>query len=194
VLASFVIKIEYRRALQQNVIPASRPPAFPSFRPAKKLSISRFSAAFLPGSGKYLENDVTYSKQTTATFLPGATTAPHGLRQGTASAAPNASHPRSSIPNAPSNRELSTIQCRDNSRRRGVCANHSPLVTSHRPFLTGSAPQTESDVTHSKQTLEKILTGARTAIKEFGFSPNFDAESFAPAAKSLTQSRPYGRS
>jgi hypothetical protein len=34
-------------------------------------------------------------------------------------------------------------------------------------FLTGSAPQTEFDVTYSKQTLEKILPGARTAIRLF---------------------------
>jgi hypothetical protein len=30
---------------------------------------------FLPGSAKKVESDVTYSKQTTAPFLPGATTA-----------------------------------------------------------------------------------------------------------------------
>ena len=33
-----------------------------------------------------------------------------------------------------------------------------------RPFLTGSDSQTEFGVTHSKQTTEKFLTGARTAI------------------------------
>jgi len=32
------------------------------------------------------------------------------------------------------------------------------------PFLTGSARQTEVDVTLSKQTTGKFLTGARTAI------------------------------
>jgi hypothetical protein len=31
--------------------------------------------AFLPGTAQYVESDVTYSKQTTGTFLPGATTA-----------------------------------------------------------------------------------------------------------------------
>ena len=36
-----------------------------------------------------------------------------------------------------------------------------------RPFLTGSAPQTEFDVTRSKQTPENFLTGSRTAIKLF---------------------------
>jgi Zn-dependent protease with chaperone function len=38
-----------------------------------------------------------------------------------------------------------------------------------RPFLTGSGSQTELAVTHSKQTTEKFLTGARTAIKELRF-------------------------
>src|ERR1700734_4334714 len=33
------------------------------------------------------------------------------------------------------------------------------------PFLTGSWSQTEFAVTHSKQTTEKFLTGARTHIK-----------------------------
>ena len=36
---------------------------------------SRPPAAFLPGSAQYVECDVTPTKQTTATFLPGATTA-----------------------------------------------------------------------------------------------------------------------
>ena len=36
-----------------------------------------------------------------------------------------------------------------------------------RPFLTGSAPQTEFDVTPTKQKTEKILTGARTHISDF---------------------------
>ena len=36
-----------------------------------------------------------------------------------------------------------------------------------RPFLTGSGSQTEFDVTHSKQTTEKFLTGARMHIKDF---------------------------
>jgi len=39
----------------------------------KTPTFSDFSA-FLPGSAKYIENDVTYSKQTTGEFLPGATT------------------------------------------------------------------------------------------------------------------------
>jgi hypothetical protein len=39
------------------------------------------------------------------------------------------------------------------------------------PFLTGSAPQTEFDVTHSKQTTGKFLTGARMHIRILKFWP-----------------------
>jgi hypothetical protein len=50
-----------------------------------------------------------------------------------------------------------------------------PVVTSKcasgRPLLTESAPQSEFRVTHSKQTTEKFLTGARTHIRIFNFSP-----------------------
>jgi hypothetical protein len=46
-------------------------------------NIHHCSLAFLPGSDSYIELAVTHSKQTTAPFLPGARTAPHGFRQGT---------------------------------------------------------------------------------------------------------------
>jgi hypothetical protein len=42
-----------------------------------------------------------------------------------------------------------------------------------RPFLTGSAPQTEFDVTLSKQTTEKFLTGARTPFRRHQISQDF---------------------
>src|SRR5580704_6375781 len=45
-----------------------------------------------------------------------------------------------------------------------------------RPFLTGSAPQTEIDVTQSKQTTENFLTGARTPFKRSPNRPNFSPE------------------
>jgi hypothetical protein len=45
-----------------------------------------------------------------------------------------------------------------------------------RPFLTGSAPQTELAVTHSKQTTGQFLTGARTHIKEFANPHSSDPE------------------
>jgi hypothetical protein len=72
VLASLVIKIEYHRALHQDSVGIPRQYTTPSFPPAKKLSISSFSAAFLPGSAQYVEMAVTHSKQTIATFLPGS--------------------------------------------------------------------------------------------------------------------------
>src|SRR3984957_4710308 len=54
-------------------------------------------------------------------------------------------------------------------------AKIEPVVTSKctsgRPLLIDSAPQTEFSVTHSKQTTEKFLTGARTHISIFNFSP-----------------------
>jgi len=57
--------------------------------------------------------------------------------------------------------------------RRPNPANIDPVVTSKctsgRPLLTGTAPQTEFSVTHSKQTTEKFLTGARTHIRIFSF-------------------------
>jgi hypothetical protein len=40
------------------------------------------------------------------------------------------------------------------------------ILISFPAFLTGSGPQTEIDVTCSKQTTEKFLTGARMHIKE----------------------------
>jgi hypothetical protein len=43
-------------------------------------------------------------------------------------------------------------------------------------FLTGSGSQTEFDVTHSKQTTEKFLTGARMHIRNFNFSHDSAAQ------------------
>src|ERR1700722_16136805 len=54
-------------------------------------------------------------------------------------------------------------------------AKIEPVVTSKctsgRPLLIDSALQTEFRATHSKQTTEKFLTGARTHISVFNFSP-----------------------
>jgi hypothetical protein len=47
-----------------------------------------------------------------------------------------------------------------------------------RPFLTGSASQTEIDVTHSKQRTAPFLTGARTAIKLLSNWPKFSPDFF----------------
>ena len=56
---------EIRQVSTQNLAPAN-------LRETPKFSNS---SAFLPGSAQNVENDVTYSKQRTGNFLPGATTA-----------------------------------------------------------------------------------------------------------------------
>jgi hypothetical protein len=47
---------------------------------------------------------------------------------------------------------------------------HGPRMADRGSRLTGSALQTEFDVTHRKQTTEKFLTGARTHISETHFA------------------------
>src|ERR1700689_4820786 len=71
-LASVVIKIEYRRALQQGLAPPPCQALIINSRAGAEPSISSLSAAFLPGSARYVEIAVTHSKQTIATFLPGS--------------------------------------------------------------------------------------------------------------------------
>ena len=86
-----MIKIEYGRALHRgskepsrsgcpSCLPASAMAPISRFPAIKKPSISSFADVFLPGSAQYVESDVTHSKQTTATFLPGATTPQFGSR------------------------------------------------------------------------------------------------------------------
>jgi hypothetical protein len=58
---------EIRQVSTQNLAPES----------LRKTPRFSDSCAFLPGSAKKVENDVTYSKQRTGEFLPGATTARH---------------------------------------------------------------------------------------------------------------------
>ena len=54
-----------------------------------------------------------------------------------------------------------------------IAHQNEPVVTSKcasgRPLLIDSAPPTEFRATHSKQTTEKFLTGARTHIRIFSF-------------------------
>jgi hypothetical protein len=119
--------------------------------------IRRCFLAFLPGSGLQVECDVTYSKQTTAPFLPGSRIAPHGLRQGTAfhaelrsAAAPNASqssgvhtlvaeatpevrcHARTSIANALSNRELQLLESRLIHRKQTIAPRSNRELSTNR--------------------------------------------------------------
>jgi hypothetical protein len=117
----------------------------------------RCNLAFLPGSGLRVECDVTYSKQTSAPFLPGSRIAPHGLRQGTAfhaelrsAAAPNASqssgvhtlvaeatpevrcHARTSIANALSNRELQLLEPRLIHRKQTIAPRSNRELSTKR--------------------------------------------------------------
>ena len=68
-----------------------------------------------------------------------------------------------------SNRQKIKFRTPDDLRTSS--SNGSAFRPAFRPFLTGSAPQTKPDVTHSKQTAEKFLTGARTHIKLFIIRP-----------------------
>ena len=202
-LASVVIKIEYRRTLHQGSIGIVRQPSIPSFPVTNKPSTSSLpaaflpglpraffakgsicSSAFLPGSAQQVKCDVTRSKQTTGPFLPGAKTAPRWLRQGTALAVPSLV---SSIGFHCSFRAGSP------ARAFACTLDPAPATVYFSPFLTGSASQTEMAVTHSKQTTETFLTGSRIACGPFKLSPNFSAQAPMPAAKSATASRPYGR-
>jgi hypothetical protein len=140
----------------------------------RSLFCTRHRFTFLPGSGLRVECDVTHSKQTSAPFLPGSRIAPHGLRQGTASAVPNA---QSSIANALSNRELQLLERTVTHRKQTIaprsnrelstnrCFGNSHSVNPIPSFLPGSGLQVESVVTHSKQTTEPFLPGSRIVTK-----------------------------
>ena len=74
--------------------------------------------------------------------------------------------------------------------RRQKPAKIDPVVTSKtasgRPLLIDSALPTEFNATHSKQTTEKFLTGARTHIRILNFSPS-STQNLAQ----LIQRKPY---
>jgi hypothetical protein len=87
-----------------------------------------------------------------------------------------------------SNRELSTVcdstgigtanssQISESPSSAAVSDPNSRKLTT---FLTGSASQTEFVVTHSKQTSDEFLTGARTAFTVSQFRAEFRTESQA---------------
>jgi hypothetical protein len=199
VLASLVIKIEYRRTLHRGSKEPSRPGS-PSCPPAtEKAATSRFPAAkmspvssiapeSLPGSGKYVECDVTHSKQTTAPFLPGSRIASHGSRQGTAF------YPelrRAAVPSLVCHDEEKSFRAGRHGFRVNPDGIHPEQICEGRAFtcalacpgefpaglpraffvkgsvrstrfLTETASHSEMPVTHSKQTIATFLTGART--------------------------------
>jgi hypothetical protein len=110
-------------------------------------------------STRFCTKSRSHTKHTTKPCLPGSRFVHHPLRSSLASALSNRelylleltlTHRKKTI--APrSNRELSTNRSRANSHPM------IPIPT----FLTETASQTESPVTHSKQTTAPFLTGAR---------------------------------
>ena len=88
-----------------------------------------------------------------------------------------------------SNRELSTNQCCGlrcgNFRLSGALLPQD--LPRQRPFLTGSAPQTEIDVTRSKQTTQKFLTGSRTQIKESRICAKMNAQISSRLSAQMSQ-------
>jgi dTMP kinase len=152
----------------------------------------RFSQ-FLPGSGLRAECDVTHSKQSIASFLPGATTACRlsfpgwNIQRAYACKTPQAVARSMQFVHRLSEKwtALNHSFRAGSSARAFACAlSRVPMNVDFEPFLTGSAPQTEFAVTHSKQTTETFLTGARTAFKrtdnEFPRSPH---RPFRPAPR-----------
>ena len=67
--------------------------------------------------------------------------------------------------------------------------SHSPLATHHSPVLTGTAPQTEIDVTCSKQTTKKFLTGARTDIRQTRICAKMNAQISPKLTAQMSQTR-----
>jgi hypothetical protein len=141
--------------------------------------------AFLPGSAQNVECDVTYSKQTTATSLPGSRFARSHARTSLANALsnrelhllePTLTHRKQTIAPRP-NRELSTNPCFRNSLLRSACISHSLALftlTQEEPqdwsLLTETGSHSETTVNHSKQTTASFLTGARIDTLPFHFS------------------------
>ncbi len=127
-LASHVIKIEYRRTLHQSPIPAESQPLIPSVLAPNKLAISSFLPAFLSGTAQYIETVVTHSKQTLEQFLPGARIAcqPHWASSKTMHSA--------SLARPDDGRVAQFLTGSDSHSEMAV--THSKQMS--RPFLTGS--------------------------------------------------------
>jgi hypothetical protein len=197
-----VVKIKYRRAHHQDVIPVPCPPFLPSFPPlvletpaadsllsrftpacpevargdrtgasfrlwrpslpistdAKKLSISNLPAPFLTGSDTQTECDVTSSKQRTGRFLTGART--HIRIFEILQISAQNDDATSIVPSA----RLIPSEAVVGPTRNLLCF----LFVNFRAFLTETDPHSETAVTHSKQTTATFLPGARTALKQSG--------------------------
>jgi hypothetical protein len=146
VLPSLVIKIEYCRALHRGLKEPSRPGSLSRlsatctpwraekapisrFPATKKPSVSTFASAFLPGSAQYVESDVTHSKQTTATFLPGSRFAHLASRTVQRDAH---SRPRTSLANALSNREHQLLEPTLTHRKQTIAPRSNRELSTNR--------------------------------------------------------------
>src|ERR1700735_1793277 len=170
-----------------------------SVSPKVFLDASPRAKSFLPGSAQNVECDVTHSKQTLGEFLPGATT-PQCVSRTLTRNARSAFRSAGILPAllnlefAPvplttrgPNRELrlfesslihrkQTVASRSNRElSTNLCCGNPRILIRNAPFLTGSASHSKFNVTHSKQSLDKILTGARTAIKDLDFPLHFSS-------------------
>jgi hypothetical protein len=141
--------------------------------------------AFLAGSAQNVECDVTYSKQTIATILPGSRICKYHARTSLVNSLsnrelrllePTLTHRKQTIAPRP-NRELSTNPCFRNSVLRSVRTSHSLALftlTQEGPqdwsLLTETGSHSETTVNHSKQTTASFLTGARIDTLAFNFS------------------------
>jgi hypothetical protein len=114
-----------------------------------------------PTSTRFCPKSRSHTKHATKPSLPGSRFVHH--------------HARPSFANALSNRELQLLERTLTHRKQTIaprsnrelptnpCPVNSHAVIPTLPFLTGSAPQAESPVTHSKQPTASFLTGPRSA-------------------------------
>jgi hypothetical protein len=131
---------------------------------------------FLPGSAQNVECDVTSTKQTVATFLPGSRIGQWRAQISIAKPfsnrelhllEPTLTHRKQTIAPRP-NRELSTNPRFRNSVLPSVRTSHSLALFTltqegpqERSVLTETGSHSETAATHSKQTTATFLTGAR---------------------------------
>jgi hypothetical protein len=188
-LASLVIKIEYRRTLHRGSKEPSRPGSLSCLPAAKMPPVSSIAAAFLPGlprarfakgsvcpsgflpgSAQYVECDVNHSKQTTATFLPGSRIARSHAPTSLANAfsnrelyllEPTLTHRKQTIAPLP-NRELSTNPCFCNSALRS--SSHSFTLTKEGPLATHPGP---AFLTGSASRTESSVTHSKQTTATF---------------------------
>src|ERR1700683_4830130 len=141
--------------------------------------------AFLSDPAQNVECDVTSTKQTVATFLPGARIGQYCAQISIAKPLsnrelellePRLTHRKQTIAPSP-NRELSTNPCLRDSVLRSVCINHSLALLAltqvgaqNWSALTETGSHSETAVTHSRQTTRTFPTGARIDISALHFS------------------------